>query len=302
MDTAVQSPATPTAPAAEYGDFLLLQTRYRRTWWIWFACCALLTGAALWVRDIYGIGTAVLSAVALPVVSGQLSGKLSRYYKAEIVPQYVGQFCEAGRFTPESGIGESVFRSCGLFDTAPDRYRTEDLIEGRVGKTAFRFAEVHAQKKRTTYTRNGTRTTWVDIFRGFFFVADFNKDFRGQTTLVPNYWGSRWLAGRARVQLENPRLMKEFLVCSTDQTEARYILTPALMERIMRLWDKYPGRLSISFTGSCIQVARSCMKNHYEASIWRPLGKCLARDTEAMRGLTSIVEELNMNTRIWTKE
>ena len=286
----------------ESGDFPRLQARYRRQWWIWFAGCAVLTLVGVLAAGVYGIGMAVLSLIALPVVSAQLSKKLSRYYKSEIVPQFVGRFCDEGRYVPGAGIDEEVFRASNLFGAPPDRYATEDLIEGRVGKTVFRFAEVHAQERRTTHTKNGTRTTWVDIFRGFFFVADFNKHFRGQTTLVPNFWGSKWLAGKRRVQLENPELMKEFLVCSTDQTEARYLLTPGLMERIMKLWNRYPDQLSISFTGSCIMVARSCAANHYEASIWRPLERCTERDIEAVRGLTAIVGELNMNTRIWTKE
>lgn len=289
--------------SVECGEFPRLQQRYRKVWWIWFAATL---GASLiltlilpwiWVPFIIGI----VDIVLLVIVSSVLSGRLTQYYKETIVPQFLGQFCEEGTYNPDAGIGEMIFRACNLF-RSPDLYSTEDLIEGRIGQTAFRFAEVHAQEKRTTHTKNGTRTTWVDIFRGFFFVADFNKHFRGQTTLVPNYWGSKWLAGKQRVQLENTRLMKEFLVCSTDQTEARYLLTPGLMERIMVLWDKYPGMLSISFTGSNIIIARNSSRNCYEAGIWKALDKCLKRDLEAVRGLTGIVEELNMNTRIWSKE
>lgn len=284
------------------GEFPRLQRHYRKMWRIWFGGVAVAVLAAGLLWDLWGFvfgGAAGL--ILLGIVSSVLSGRLTRYYKSEIVPQLLDQFCEEGRYSPEAGIGETTFRACNLF-RSPDRYSTEDLIEGRIGSTKFRFAEVHAQEKRTTHTKNGTRTTWVTIFRGFFFVADFNKHFHGQTTLVPNYWGAKWLAGKQRVQLENSRLMKEFLVCSTDQIEARYILTPALMERIMGLWEKYPGKLSISFTGSEIIIARTSSTNCYEAGIWRRLDRCLERDVEAVRSLTGIVEELNMNTRIWTKE
>lgn len=302
MDSAVTTAPAPAGTPVECGEFPRLQQHYRKVWWIWFGAVVVAVLAASLLFSLWGLVIGGVSGlILLVIVSSVLSGRLTRYYKTEIVPQFLGQFCEEGKYSPDAGISEMTFRACSLF-RSPDRYSTEDLIEGRIGSTKFCFAEVHAQEKRTTYTKNGTKTTWVDIFRGFFFVADFNKHFRGQTTLVPNYWGSKWLAGKQRVQLENTRLMKEFLVCSTDQTEARYILTPGLMERIMVLWDKYPGMLSISFTGSNIIIARTSSLNCYEAGIWKGLEKCLKRDIEAVRSLTGIVEELNMNTRIWTKE
>ena len=79
-------------------------------------------------------------------------------------------------------------------------------------------------------------------------------------------------------------------------------VSPGLMERIMKLAKRYPRCLRISFTGSCIMVARDCSRNHYEAGLWRPMSECIRRDILAVRELTGLVEELNMNTRIWTKE
>ncbi|MEM6796310.1 MAG: DUF3137 domain-containing protein, partial [Acidobacteriota bacterium] len=40
-------------------------------------------------------------------------------------------------------------------------------------------------------------------------------------------------AALKRVRLEDARFEKEFEVVSSDQVEARYLLTPALMERLM---------------------------------------------------------------------
>lgn len=36
----------------------------------------------------------------------------------------------------------------------------------------------------------------------------------------------------------------------------------------------------------------------HEASLWRPIERCFERDIRSVRELTSIIEELNMNTRI----
>lgn len=284
-------------------DYSRKQRSYRLQWWISIGICLLASGiVAGTVSLMWGAGVAALSAYICLRVNQELRHKLSAYYKTNIIPQVVEQHCAGGRYNALDGIDEETFMSSCLFNTTPDRYDSEDMIEGHIGQTAFHFSEVRAQKEVTIETKNGTHTTWVDIFRGVMFVADFNKDFKGLTTLVPNSWGRKWLAGRDRVELENPQLMKAFLVCSTDQIEARYLLTPGLMERIMGLWKRYPKQLSISFTGSCILVARSCSKNHYEASLWKSLEQSLERDMALIDGMTSIVEELNMNTRIWSKE
>ena len=282
-------------------QFRTLQLRQRKCWWIVFCFCVAAVAVSFALGGpSYTLWAAIAGIVAIVIATVRATQILSQFYKQTIMPEIASQGCENGRYTPDAGISEQLFRESNLF-RSPDRYDSEDRIEGCIGQTPFYFAEVHAQERRTTHTKNGTRTTWVDIFRGFFFVADFNKHFQGQTTLVPNYWGSKWLAGKDRVQLENAELMKHLLVCSTDQVEARYLLTPALMERIMTLWHRHPDRLSISFTASNIIVAISVSGNHYEASLWRPIERCIERDTRVVRELTSIVEELNMNTRIWSK-
>ena len=83
------------------------------------------------------------------------SQELSTYYKQEVIAQILQSFCENAVFTPEEGIKESTFRNCALF-TSPDRYHTEDLIQGRVGKTDFCCAEIMPknEKQRSQFKRN----------------------------------------------------------------------------------------------------------------------------------------------------
>ena len=67
-------------------------------------------------------------------------------------------------YTPQNGIEEEIFNLSGLFGTRPDRYHSEDLVEGQTLGTPFRFAEVHAEERRTSTDSKGrTQTHWVDI-------------------------------------------------------------------------------------------------------------------------------------------
>lgn len=252
------------------------------------------------------IGVGIAALIGLIIYYSCVSSKsqeLSAYYKKEVIAQVLQSFCENATFTPEQGIHESEFRNCGLF-TSPDRYHTEDLIEGRKGKTAFCCAEVHAEERKTRVDSKGrTSHYWVDIFKGFLFIADFQKDFQGHTTVRRNSLFKLSFGG-SRVKLENPDFEKTFDVYSTDQVEARYLLSPSMMERLLKLETELNKDITVSFRNSNILIAIPESKNHFEASVWKSINDLsqLKDDFSTIHALVSIIEELNLNTRIWTKE
>lgn len=229
------------------------------------------------------------------------SAVLSTYYK-ELVGEIVRNLCPDAAYSPDGGISESVFRNSGLF-ISPDRYQTEDQISGCMNKTSFICSEVHAEERRTRTTKSGVQHYWVTIFKGFLFMADFHKDFKGQTTIIRNSL-FKLKFGESRVKMESPEFEKVFDVFSTDQIEARYLITPSMMERLLSLNSRFGKDVTISFRNSTILVAIPSSRNCFEASIWKSLSdmRILKADFEVIHSLLEIVDELNLNTRIWTKE
>ena len=258
-------------------------------------------------NDSSPITIAIAAVIAIVIWYGSVSsksGQLSAFYKKNIISAIVSQLCEQASFQPDNGISEQTFRASGLFRILPDRYHSEDLICGKIEKTSFECAEIVAEEKRiTTDSKGRTRTHWVDIFRGFFFIADFQKDFQGQTIVYRNSWlksGSR----KQRVKLENPEFEKNFDTYSTDQVEARYILTPSLMEKLLDLDRKFPGKITVSFLNSSVIIAIPDSQNHFEASVWQSQlrNDSLYREFFTLLSLMNIVNDLNLNFRIWSKE
>ena len=144
---------------------------------------------------------------------------------------------------------------------------------------------------------------WVDIFKGFLFIADFHKDFQGETTILRNSL-FKLKMGASRVKMESPEFEKVFDVFSTDQIEARYLITPSMMERMLKLDNHFKKGITISFRNSTILVAIPDSKNRFEADVWSSLNdmSLLKSDFAVLQSLLAIVEELNLNTRIWSKE
>lgn len=172
--------------------------------------------ALLAASNMAGPGIAILAVLCCIIFIYSIhikSAELSIHYKNNVISQIVSAICPGAFYEPNQGISESSFINSGLF-MEPDRYQCEDLISGQIDKTTFRCSEVHAEERRVTTNGKGqTQTYWVDIFKGFLFIADFQKDFKGHTTIFRNSW-IKLRFGEQRVKLENPDFEKSFDVYS----------------------------------------------------------------------------------------
>lgn len=255
------------------------------------------------LEGIFGpIVIVVISVIIFITCINNKSKIFSSFYKEEVVDEIIHAFCPNATYSPNNGVGEDLFRNSGLF-TSPDRYHAEDLIEGCLDQTSFICSEVHAEERRARSTKNGVQYYWEDIFKGFLFIADFHKEFQGETTILRNSF-FKVKMGASRVKMENPDFEKVFDVFSTNQIEARYLITPSMMERMLELDSNFKKGVTISFRNSTILVAIPDSKNRFEADVWSSLNdmSILKSDFSVLQSLLDIVEELNLNTRIWSKE
>ena len=181
-----------------------------------------------------------------------------------------------------------------------------------MGKTSLEFSEVHAQHVSTDSEGRRQAST---VFKGLFLVADFNKSFQGKTFVLPDtaekLFGSigsmlqSWNAARGElVKMEDVAFEKEFVVYGDDQIEARYILSTSLMERILAYKKKSNRPVRLSFIGNNVHVAISYKKSLFEPRIFRSLlnFRPIQEYFEDLSLAIDLVEDLNLNTRIWTKD
>jgi len=259
----------------------------------------------------------VIGLILFFVKTGKLRERYRQAYKATVIPRLLSLIDPGLRHEITGGICESVFLSTELFTTNPDRYSSEDLIEGTHGKTFLQLAEIDAEERRTTTDSKGnTQTTYVTIFKGLLLIADFHKHFQGRTFVFPdvaeNLFGNfgrffQKLGGRSEtglIRLEDPEFEEAFAIYSTDEIEARYILSTAMMRRLLGLRERFGKDLRIAFKDSSVALAVPFRGNFLEPNTGTP-----ATDTGQVRSFLveldqflSMIEELDLNTRIWTKE
>ncbi len=249
------------------------------------------------------------------VTTGIVSKNYRKEYKSKIIARITSFLDEGLVYTPDYMVPASEFINSGIFSLSVDNYAGEDHFRGKIGKTDIEFSEVTAKHLNITHTEKGTKEEYTTIFSGIFIVADFNKNFLTHTLVLPDTaeklfgkFGQTLQsigAGKKKlVRLENPEFEKEFCVYADDQVEARYILTPALMERILAYKRKWKSKISLSFCDSKVYLAINMNKNLFETRIFRPVAdySFMEENLRFLILLTEIVEDLNLNTRIWTKE
>jgi tetratricopeptide (TPR) repeat protein len=153
------------------------------------------------------------------------------------------------------------------------------------------------------------------VFKGLFFVGDFNKHFQGQTIVVPDHT-ERYLGTLAQdlqalnqqrgqlVKLEDPAFEKLFAVYGTDQIEARYILSPSLMQRLVDFTQKAQRETFISFINDKIYIAIKYDEDLFEPKLFKNMVDFapVREYFETLQLMMGIIEELNLNRRIWTKQ
>ncbi|MCA1757916.1 MAG: DUF3137 domain-containing protein [Bacteroidales bacterium] len=256
---------------------------------------------------------------ALAVIAGLITISIvSKDYRAQFKTRIISritQFADTGLvYTPQGRIPRSVFVNSRIFRQSCDIYRGEDHFRGRIGKTDIEFSEVVAKQKGSS-GKSGNKNQYTMYFKGIFVVAEFNKHFKTHTLVLPDtaekLFGSfgrnlqTFSPGRGSlVKLEDLVFEKEFCVYGEDQIEARYILTPSMMQRIMAFKKRWNTTVYLSFLDSKVYIAIRMYKNLFETRLFKSVVdyRFIEENIKFLELLTGIVDDLNLNTRIWTKK
>lgn len=275
----------------------------------------------------------ILAGVVYRLFYIRIFAAYQKLFKLQVMPSLVAQ-CAGEKeamlkYLPDAGITENEFRNSGLF-AMPTHYASKDLIHGKIGATQLRFSQVQARDQGVRGDDKRDPSEVSTIFQGLFFVADCNKHFQGMTYIKPRMaepldtnlqqlgsmiYGADYkqrtlspgthfsFSARELVQLENPEFERAFVVYATNQVEARYLLSPALMERLLKLRAQSHGPIHCAFVGGNVVVAIPQTFSGLEnLSLNTPVTpEALQPCLRQIRFALDIVELLDLNTRIWSK-
>nr|WP_314904140.1 DUF3137 domain-containing protein [uncultured Campylobacter sp.] len=262
--------------------------------------CFVLAAGVGWLF-YYFSRNAILGAVAFLVCA------VGAYYFFESI------FTDSFTFKFKRKVIRSIVESCGLtyhpggfvendylymiYDFDIDKYSGNDLIFGQIEGVRVKFSDVEAISIKEDWQGNKTHRV---LFAGLLFVADFPKRLKAVTQICSGTDDFKDYGGK-RARMDDAEFERYFRVYATDQIEARYALTPSLMESLKLLKMRFHRPINIVLTGDKICMAIRMGRDNFEPDLRRPLvGKGANRFyKDEIGGFLRIVEELRLNRKIW---
>lgn len=248
----------------------------------------------------YGLMAIIIAACGTPIA---LYKKKS---KSKIMPLML-QYFESFHYQYKKTIFVDVAKT-RLLD-AYDMREGDDYFEGAYKNVPIKVSEEKFTQRKLVYRNNKPHYETVEVFHGILILLDMNKNFSGQTVVLQdkgffNVFSkiSHNLKGLSNVKLEDSVFEKEFEVFASDQIEARYLLTTAFMERMLKLRAAYHAdKIEFSFFNNQLFIALETNRDMFEAtSLFKTcLNKKLVEEAYLqIVSIFAIIDILSLDKRI----
>lgn len=236
----------------------------------------------------------------------------TKEFKEKVIAPLIHEIDPNLRYSRTLYVLNHHFSRSKIFKEKPDRYSGNDFVSGNIDGINIQFSDIHAEK---VHKDSDGKKHYETIFKGLFIVSEFNKHFKGRTVVLPDTAQSvfgdligGWLQANnmsrnSLVKMDNVKFEKEFVVYSTDQIEARYILSHTLMEKLLTFQKRSKHPVAVSFTGGSIYMAIKSNEDQFEPSIFHSLlkYKIAMEYVNTLHLAIGIVEELKLNQKLWSK-
>ncbi len=206
---------------------------------------------------------------------GAYASHVLKDVKAETKTHLVSAVCKyvGWSFFEEVNEPPELYFLCenGLLPKRYDRVAFEDKMTGNAHGADFEAVECHME--REDKDSDGDRK-WVTVFRGSLIVIDFHREFMGRTVVLRDkgLFNSKQKSGMKRVGLVDPKFEKIFEAYGTDQVEARYLLTPDFMQRLVDLETSVDGKnIRFGFLQGLLIIAVETGNRFEAGSMLKPL-------------------------------
>ncbi|MBX9727178.1 MAG: DUF3137 domain-containing protein [Rickettsiales bacterium] len=236
---------------------------------------------------------AVLACFAIVV---QMYDRVTLYHrevKQQIFPTVFAHFGDF-TYTPDARFSMDDWQPTGIFPTITSA-NFEDKVSGHYRDVPLEIVEA----KLTKGSGKSERT----FFKGLIVTLALPKRFTGTTVIhrdkgkVGNLLGTRKFNP---VRLESPDFESRYEVYSTDQVEARYLISTTFMERLMALEDKLGCTLEAVFYKRELLIMLASDRKWFEpSSIYEPatFAKDIGLIFDQMQQLFAIIDVLKLDDR-----
>jgi hypothetical protein len=218
-------------------------------------------------------------------------------FRKEVISRLVAFSGPGLGYYPKRHISAQTISESGLLPAFGAELLGSNLIVGDINGVRVEFSDI-----------------WTKRFDGTFFTARFNKAFTGRIAILPdsaeNLFGTligRWLQRHNMSQadliaMDHPAFERLFVVYGTDEIETRYILTPAMMERIVFFQNRVKSPVRIYFFSGRMHLAfnyRPSLRSKDDGTVISL--EQSRRFIETFSFMTALTADFKLNQKLWSK-
>ena len=228
-------------------------------------------------------------------------------YKQKIVLEALNRICSDVKFDMDRGINRSVIANTNMMYMG-DIFNSNDYITGKYKNINFEMSDVHIEEESTD---SEGHTTYYTIFKGQWYIFDFNKEFKANIQVCGKYFNNarrgKLFAKKEekfkKVELEDIEFNKEFKVFAQNEIDAFYVLTPGTMNRIKEVSQKIKGKLLFCFIDNRLHIALHNNKDLFEVSIFKKINieEAINKTNEEISAITNFVDILSLDNDLFKK-
>ena len=223
-------------------------------------------------------------------------------FKDRVVRRMVEFLDPSFKYQIANHIKLSELMQSGMFHDAKFKLSGSDLVQGVEDGVPFKFSDIQLTREKTFVGKD--EDPEESIMVGSFFIAEFNKVFKSPIFVYAKktFGGMDNLSYEGeKVRLEDPDFDKQFTVYGKDQIEARYILTPSMMERLKSLRSRMGSNVYIVFANNNIYIANNNGKDRFEIGMLSSVNRreSIIGYYNDLAEQLGIINELKLNLKIW---
>ena len=174
---------------------------------------------------------------------GIKAGSFQNKIKDIVMPVFCSCFPDL-KWVPNREHLTDIYKSVNILPRF-DFLKYDDCFEGSYKGVNFVIEEVDAKVK----SKNGSSS----VFRGLIIrFTNFNKKFKGHTVIQPTFFSlaSERAKNLHKTEMDDITFEKAYNVYTSDDVEARYLITPSFMDRI--------NNIKNVFKSDCVFVSFIC--------------------------------------------
>lgn len=257
------------------------------------------------------ISDAEATIIAFVMIIVYIINCIDRYKFEELYKNNIVEACLKNKFTdvsykPFSGLSKSKIASVGMVNTG-DRVCANDYVKAKYKDVNFECSDIDVQKR---YTDSDGNTSYTSIFKGQWYIFEFNKQFKSKVGVYEKCFESCirenfiYTDGLKKVELEDVEFHKDFRVYAKKEVEAFYILTPQIIERIKKLNEEIAGKFFFCFCNNKLHVGLCNNKDLYEHSIFSKIN--LEKENKKILGelmtIINFVDTLKLDNNLFKRD